>query len=54
MKKNNEKHQKEETKQKMKQITNSADKTDPVADAKLKIKHDLTVLFSRVMEAPLS
>ena len=38
----------------MKQITNSEVKTDPVVDPKLSIKHDLAVLSSRVMEAPLS
>ena len=38
----------------MKQITNSEVKTDPVVDAKLEIKHDMVVLSSRVMEAPLS
>ena len=38
----------------MKQITNSEVKTDPVIDAKPEIKHALAVLYSRVMEAPLS
>ena len=51
MKKNNDNHQKGT---KMKQITNSEVKTDPVVDAKLKIKQLIAGLFSRVMEAPLS
>ena len=38
----------------MKQITNSEVKTDPVADVKPEIKHDLAGLYARVMEAPLS
>ena len=38
----------------MKQITNSEVKTDPEVDVKLAIKHALAVLYSRVMEAPLS
>ena len=38
----------------MKQITNKPVKTDPVVDSKPAIKHDLAVLDSRVMEAPLS
>ena len=38
----------------MKQITNKEVKTDPVADPKLKTKHDLAVLDARVREAPLS
>ena len=54
MKKNNDNHQKRKNKTKMKQITNSSVKTDPVVDFKLVIKHDLAGLSSRVMEAPLS
>ena len=52
--KNNDNHQKEGTKQKMKQITNSEVKTDPVVDVKLAIKQSLAGVSSRVMEAPLS
>ena len=39
---------------KMKQITNSQVKTDPVVDPKPEIKHALAGLDSRVREAPLS
>ena len=45
---------KRRNKTKMKQITNSEVKTDPVADVKPEIKHDLAGLYARVMEAPLS
>ena len=54
MKKNNDNHKKRRNKTKMKQITNSELKTDPVADFKPAIKHDLAGLSSRVMVAPLS
>ena len=64
MKKNNDNHQKEGKKQwqtskrrnktkKMKQITNSEVKTDPVVDDKPVRKHNLAELDARVMEAPL-
>ena len=53
MKKNNDNHQKRRNKTKMKQITNSAVKTDPVVDPKPEIKHDLTGVSLKVMEASL-
>ena len=52
MKKSNDNHQKR-NKTKMKQITNSEVKTDPGADPKPAIKHDLAGVLSRVMVAPL-
>ena len=45
---------KRRNKTKMKQITNSEVKTDPVVDSKLKIKQFLAGLSSRVTVAPLS
>ena len=45
---------KRRNKTKMKQITNSELKTDPVVDSKPEIKQFLALLSSRVMEAPLS
>ena len=57
LKMKNEEKQRQSSKRrntKMKQITNSEVTTDPVVDPKPEIKHDLAVLYARVMEAPLS
>ena len=57
LKMKNEERQRQSSKRrnktKMKQITNSEVKTDPVVDAKPEIKHDLAGLDARVMETPL-
>ena len=45
---------KEKEQHRMKQITNSSVKIDPVVDFKPEIKHDLAGLDARVSEAPLS
>ena len=44
---------KENEQHKMKQMTNSFVKTDPVFDVKLEIKQYLAALDARVREAPL-